>query len=193
MKKIFLALVLFLLWGNIFVIADAVEKSNSVSSSGLVLEGFPKMSGDVVNFTTKKRMNEYKSVTFITTFTDNGSSDLRPIGDIRIKNWFGNEIDTVKFNQYGSLIKTGETKEFEDVYLKDNLLAFLGFGKYTAALNLSYGPGSPIVRTINFWIIPWKIIFAMILATLFYLVLVIKRQHKVKEVYYGKAVFGHAH
>jgi len=193
MKRIFIVLIIFLLWGSVFVVAGAVSKSDNVSSTGLVLEGFPRMSGDVVNFTTKKRINEYKSVTFLTTFINNGSSNLRPIGEIKIKNWFGNEIDTVKFNQFGALSKVGETTEFDDIYFKDGSFSFLGSGKYTATLTLSYGPGEPIVRTVNFWIIPWKIIIAGILSIILYLALVIKRQHKVKEAFYGKVVFGHSH
>lgn len=188
MKKIFLVLILFLVWGSIFIIAKAVEKSGSVSSSGLVLEGFPEMRGEVINFTTKERINEYKSVTFLTTFNDTGSTDLRPIGDIKIKNWFGNEIDSIEFNQYGELLKAGGTKVFEDTYFKDSILSLLGFGKYTATLNLSYGPGNPITRQIYFWIIPWKILVTVMLAIIFYLVLVFSHQGKVKENFYGRVV-----
>jgi len=67
----------------------------------------------------------------------------------------------VKFDKNG--------KEMEQITINWNKLTSFRFGKYTANLILVFDNGTrdvPLQSTINFWVIPYKVIIGLIIALL---------------------------
>lgn len=98
-------------------------------------------------------------ITFISRFTNTGSVHVKPIGQIEIKDGLGNSVAVLPINEAKGNVLPDSTRRFESTLNQ----AWL-FGKYTADISIAYGTsGQAIVRTIEFWVIPWKLVFVVLL------------------------------
>ncbi|MFY9228026.1 MAG: hypothetical protein WAO28_01725 [Candidatus Microsaccharimonas sp.] len=97
-------------------------------------------------------------ITFVTRFENKGTVHVKPIGQIEVKDMFGNKVDVLPINSAGGNVLPGSIRRFEATLDKSFL-----FGKYTADLTTSYGTrGGAIVESISFWVIPYKIILVVL-------------------------------
>lgn len=119
---------------------------------------------------------EYGPVAFVERLKNEGNIHVKPTGTIEIKNIFGKVVSTIRVNgdpgQDDNLPKSVLPQSIRrfDQSLEGKRL----FGKYKATLALSYGdPQQKIEQSITFWVIPYKLIIAVILAIVL-LVLVIR-------------------
>lgn len=110
---------------------------------------------------------ENSPINFVTRIKNEGNIHIKPIGNIEIRDMFGNVTATVPVNDNKSNILPDSIRRFETQYNSDWMM-----GQYTANLTLGYGTtGQAITGTINFWVIPYKIILAglAIIITLIYI------------------------
>ena len=95
------------------------------------------------------------------TLANTGNTILKPFGQVVIKDIFGNEVHKYEFNdaQVRSNVLPQSSRTFEDALENIGLL-----GRYTAEANLSFGEGGGTILQgqTTFWVIPWKILLAVI-------------------------------
>ena len=113
--------------------------------------------------------------------SNEGNTFVRPYGNVTIKNWGGDVVSSYEFNQAQQdrpgLLPQSE-REFSRV-----LEGVDGYGKYTIEASISYGDGDNIIpATISFWVIPWKIIAAVLVVLTVLIVIIVRglQMHKKK-------------
>jgi len=154
---------------------DATGSIGQVASAGtLVLvrvsgdakETLELASLDITKGGTKGTLFESGPLTFVSRFKNTGSVHVKPVGQIEIRDAFGHS-NVLPLNAAGGNILPGSIRRFESP-----LNTTWMFGHYTADLSIAYGTtGQAIVRTISFWVIPYKLILLglLVLITLVYI------------------------
>jgi hypothetical protein len=116
-------------------------------------------SGQLADFRINPPQTVYSSAPndFQILFNDTGSIYLAPYGEIRINNFFGKEIADLPVDAYFAL---PDSLRYRDIIWNDNNFRI---GRYTATVNLNRSYGGVVdTKTIVFWILPWKIITAVV-------------------------------
>lgn len=129
-----------------WLVLDSFEATDKNGRAGLAFESGP--------------------ITFVSRFKNAGNVHVKPIGQIEVKDGFGNSVATLPVNEAKGNVLPDSTRRFESSLDKSWM-----FGHYTADISIAYGnTGQAIVRTLSFWVIPWKIILAalLIIGTLIY-------------------------
>jgi len=109
-------------------------------------------------------------INLITRVKNEGSSHEQPSGQAAIKDMFGNPVANVNFNLNQSNVLPGSIRRFEQPLDSSSIGNRILFGRYTAALKLSYGTnGQTMTASTSFWVIPYR----MIAAVLIFIVIVI--------------------
>lgn len=113
-------------------------------------------------FTTKNGRQsgffEQSPITFATRIKNDGNIHIKPTGSIQVLDMFGGLISTLPVNGDKSNVLPSSIRRFESTLDGKFLI-----GRYTANLTLGYGTtGQAITNTINFWVIPYKLIAAVI-------------------------------
>lgn len=125
---------------------------------------------DLLKFTRDKQFYELPNVTFYTEIENTGNTHVRPMGDIIIYNFLGNEIARFQLNPQRASTLRGKFSRYQtqwnperQILSEDNKIIF---GPMRAELVATYkteNPGfHPIQSTTNFWIVPWKHLLAII-------------------------------
>jgi len=126
---------------------------------------FIRVKGEVIengflkSFGTKdlKKYFEQGPITFEFLFENNGNVHLAPYGIIEIKNLFGKKVDEVEIDPYFAMPDSVRIREMK----WDRKLLF---GRYTALASVNRGYQDIIdQKSIDFWVIPWKIVLAGLL------------------------------
>lgn len=98
-------------------------------------------------------------ITFITRIKNIGNVHVKPVGNIELRDIFGNLLETMPVNENKSNVLPNSTRRFESEYKKTWM-----FGRYSASLTLGYGTtGQAITKTIHFWVLPYKLILSIVL------------------------------
>jgi len=101
-----------------------------------------------------KKFYEKGPISFELFFENNGNVHLNPYGGIEIYNLLGKKIDEIEVEPYFAM---PDSLRLREVKWQKGLL----FGRYTALASINRGYGDIIdQKSINFWVIPWKIILA---------------------------------
>ncbi len=120
----------------------------------LTIPGETNIEGNLHSFTTlslKKFFTE-GPIKFQILFDNKGDLHLNPYGDVRIKNFAGEEVGFVELDPWFALPRSTRAREVE--WTRDLLI-----GRYTATANINRGYDDIIdTQTIYFWVLPWKII-----------------------------------
>jgi len=102
---------------------------------------------------------ENSPITFVTRVKNDGNIHVKPVGSIELHDMFGNLVNTMPVNEDKSNVLPSSIRRFESSY--DNAWMV---GLYTANLTVGYGTtGQAITNTISFWVIPYKVIIAVLL------------------------------
>ena len=149
---------------------DAEGNARLVSRIGslflLRINGEGKESGSLENFKLlgpAKAFYENRPSGFEILFKNDGNVHLVPHGIITIKNILGKEVAEIPVDAYFSL--PGSIRYREVLWGEGS-----GLGRYTANLSLYKGYGNDNVNSsISFWIIPWKILVAVFISLVYYI------------------------
>jgi len=164
-------IIICIIFSPVLVLAseNKVEVNANVSAEGYVIHSAE------AQFKSLKNWYEYKSPQFTTNVTNTGNINFTPLGRINIKNWFGKDIDSVKFNPARLSLDPNNSIKFNNTIFSNHFLGLLGFGKYHAVLTLNYGGGAPTILDAYYWLIPWKIIL-VVPAAIALIILYLKRK-----------------
>lgn len=174
---------------------DTTGVSLSASAGTLVLvrvSGDVQESLDLLEFYTSQDDTQSSlfargPIKFVTRFQNEGNVHVKPVGQIEVRDMFNNTVDTLAINETKGNILPDSIRRFDTVLEKEWM-----FGRYTADIAVSYGTaGQAIVRTIAFWVIPWRLIIGIVIAIatiVFILITVMKRYNKyiVNKALHGK-------
>ncbi len=161
--------------GNVGLIASAGTLL-LVSVKGDAKEALDLASFEATNNDGKAGVAfESGPITFVSRFKNTGTVHVKPIGQIEVKDAFGKSVATLPVNSAEGNVLPDSTRRFESKLDQTWL-----FGHYTADISIAYGnTGQAIVRTLSFWVIPWKIILAalLIVATIIYVLRVLIKRY----------------
>ena len=107
-------------------------------------------------------------ITLVSRFQNTGNVHVVPTGHIDVTDTFGNPVETLTINGDNGNVLPSSIRRFESTFGDKKFL----FGRYTANINIAYGTtGGAIVRSISFWVIPWKLVLIglLALATIIYI------------------------
>jgi hypothetical protein len=146
--------------------ATRVETSQIVSSliflrvAGEIVE-----SGSIRSFRAVDNVVEKPQVDFELRFENNGNVHLRPEGEIRIYNMWGQERGVIPVNQttlFGNILRES-IRTFR--FSWEGEWSPADIGRYTAEATLVYGEdGRKFTDSVaTFWIIPWRILLGIVL------------------------------
>ena len=182
-------------YGGVLMVAGAKPKGGEVgitSKVGSLI--FINVSGEVIDrasiaefgFKEKKLWYNYRPVDFFVRFDNSGNTNLRPAGNLFIKNWYGRQVASIQVNEKLGSVLPKSIRRFEFGWGSKNsdkhgFLDELGkewhnfaFGKYTATLFLNYGSKNQVLsqeRVFYAW--PWRLM--LIAAVLLLVVLFVLR------------------
>ena len=123
------------------------------------------------------------SIDFTTKIANLGNVHIKPIGDVVIKNAFGNNVTGISFNDAGGNVLPDSTRKFTNTWD----FPWYKVGVYRAELALAYGSsGDMLTDSLVFWIIPWWLITSIAVLILAITLLIIWRKKrkgpKVKRI-----------
>lgn len=99
-------------------------------------------------------------INFVTRIKNDGNIHVKPSGNIEVRDMFGNVVTTIPVNDKLSNVLPNSIRRFDEAKLNKAWM----IGQYTANLTMGYGTkGQAITSTISFWVIPYKIILAVLL------------------------------
>lgn len=135
---------------------------------------------EIEEFMVDKKIYEFLPTNFLIKLKNKGNVHVAPRGNIFITDSKGKDVSVIEVNQYrGNIlpqsIRNFETKwtdgfpKYEDKKLKWDFAKAnkLRIGKYKASMLLAYDDGKrdvPIEAVLSFWVIPYRIIGAIMLA-----------------------------
>lgn len=169
-------------------LAPAIKNSSvslSTSAGALVLV---KVSGDITEkaslasfYSSQNNQQswffENSPIDFVVRIQNEGNIHIKPIGNIEVKDIFGNLVSNLIVNEEDSNVLPDSIRKFNS-QLNQNWL----FGLYSASLVLGYGTtGQAITATTTFWVVPYK----LILIWLFVLTTVVFILVRLVKVYNG--------
>lgn len=142
-------------------------------------------NADFTDFRASSLFSEYLPTTFLSTIMNKSNVHIKPIGNIFIKDWFGNQIAVIPINkEAGNILPSAKrtfTSAWDDSFITEepviingkttihtvfhfDKLLNLRMGKYTAtALVVVSGDKKDLSYTLTttFWVFPWKIIIGL--------------------------------
>jgi hypothetical protein len=120
---------------------------------------------NLITFQTSQNGNasgvfEYGPIDFIARFENKGNIHVKPVGQIEIRDMFGNKVETLPMNADKGNVLPLSIRKFQSTLERQWM-----FGRYTADISVAYGTtGQALVKTISFWVIPYKVILGALLA-----------------------------
>ncbi len=117
----------------------------------------------LVKFSTDRMVFSGDDLIFNYNIENIGNQELHPSGDIRIYDRKGAEVATLDVNKEGKIVSPEQVSQLASTWSAVN-----GFGQFKALITVNYGRGqtAAVQDTIFFWIIPWKQILGLVVATL---------------------------
>jgi hypothetical protein len=121
------------------------------------------------------RFSEYGPIAITTEIMNLSDVHIRPRGGIKVYDWLGREKATLNLKEQN--IFPGSTRIYQNTWPQR-----WGFGKYRATLEAAFGErGKMVSGTVFFWIVPWRVITAAVLAVVIVVLLIIYFRKGKKE------------
>lgn len=157
-------------FGGIFVSVEPPELDTSGAAVGYEVANIIsiRIAGETLEkasfrqFSTNKYFFGSLDVEFNAKVENSGTTLVRPVGMVSVKNMFNEEVASINFNETQAGIFPGKTREFIFNWEGDET----GFGRYEALISAVYGPNGArqtITNTVTFWVLPMNIIGPSIL------------------------------
>lgn len=126
---------------------------------GITVAGDITYDALIKDFSVPQQLFEYGPVEFTATIENQSDTHIRPMSKITVHDMLGRELETLALDEVNVFPFTSRT-------IKGIWETVWGFGRYTATLSVSYGPGLTTDRTIFFWIMPYRLIAAILVVLL---------------------------
>jgi hypothetical protein len=129
-----------------------IRVAGDITESATLEEFFSASDGNQTS------LFETGPIEFVTRVKNDGNIHVKPVGNIEVRNAFGNSVASLPVNESKSNVLPNSIRRFENEFNRDWM-----FGMYSADLTLGYGTtGQAITNTITFWVIPYKLVLAII-------------------------------
>lgn len=159
------------------------------------------VSGDVIEdgyieefgFLEGKTVYTHLPVNFFVRFKNEGTTHLRPTGNVFIKNMFGRQSASIIVNPDFASVLPGSIRKFFFDWKKSgvdsnsselmNELRNFGFGRYKATVVLTYGKDNKLATAERtFWVLPWMLmIIGLIVLVILWFMLKLYNRSIVKS------------
>lgn len=124
-----------------------------------------KVAGDVIEDGTLNKpevpwFSEYGPIDIGLVFNNNGNVHVKPSGRVMITNLLGQTVAEIPVSEWVVLPESARRHmvNWDSHYL---------FGRYTAKAEIGFGlGGSPMIVSSTFWVVPWKIVLAIVLGVI---------------------------
>jgi len=161
-------------YGAIFAVLETEIPATTTKSAGQVsivsragslffvrVKGDAQENGALTQLSTPHHFYETGPIDFSVFFENKGSVHLAPYGAIEIKNFFGKVVDKIELDPWFVLPDSMRLRQIE---WNSGFI----FGKYSAVATVNRGYLDILdQKTVNFWVIPWKIILLGVFALAF--------------------------
>jgi hypothetical protein len=143
---------------------------------GITVAGDIKYDALIKDFSVKTNISEFGPINFTAVIENQSDTHIRPKSNIVVHDMLGRKMVDLPLDEINIFPFTSRTLlgTWETVW---------GLGRYTATLSASYGPGLVATRTLYFWIMPYRLIAAIlvVLLVLLALFIVIRRHLQHRE------------
>lgn len=164
------------------VTAKGLKKTISYTSTqvgslfGITIAGDIKYDAMIKELSVKSNVAEFGPIDFKAVIENQSDTHIRPNSKIVIHDMIGRKLAELPIDEVNIFPYTSRT-------LNSSWNTIWGLGRYTATLTSSYGPGLVASRTLYFWIMPYRLIAAVLVVILVILVLfiVIRRHMKHRD------------
>lgn len=126
---------------------------------GLTVEGDLNYSALIKDFRAQASLYEFGPVDFLATIENQSDTHITPQSSITIRNMIGQEVATLKLDEPNIF-------PFASRNLNGSWDRVWGLGRYTATLTVSYGPGLSEMHSLYFWIMPYRLLAAILVVIL---------------------------
>lgn len=126
----------------------------------LNVTGEVKYDAVIKDFSVKNYLSEFGPIDFSLTLENQSDTHISPQSSVVVKDMFGRTLETLKYDSLNIFPFTSRTQEirWDQVW---------GLGQYTATVTTTYGPnGATTRRDLSFWIIPYRLIAAVLVVLL---------------------------
>ena len=141
---------------------------------GITIAGDIKYDALIKDFRVKNNVSEFGPIDFTAVIENQSDTHIRPNSNIEIHDMIGRKLADIKLDELN--IFPYATRNLHGTWE-----TVWGFGRYTATLTASYGPGLVASRTLYFWIMPYRLIAAILVVLLVILVLIILVRRHLKS------------
>jgi hypothetical protein len=156
------------LYGAVLVSTEPVEpppvNNETDVGSGITVESriaslfFVRVNGDVnesgelKSFVTDEKYYTRGPIKFTYAYENTGAIYLNPYGVLEVTNLYGTKVDELSIKPY--FVMPGSIRTESASLSRDFMI-----GRYKGTLKLNRGYGDTVdVKTIVFWVLPWKVI-----------------------------------
>lgn len=144
---------------------------------GITVSGDIKYDALIKDFSTSNFVNEFGPIDFKVTIENQSDTHISPVSQIEVKDMFGRSLETLKLDSINifPFAERTQNSKWNTVW---------GFGRYQATLTSLYGPNNtPITRDLFFWIMPYRIIIAILILILVLIAIFISiRRHMLHRL-----------
>jgi hypothetical protein len=148
----------------------------NVASLNLVsIEGDVSYAAQVSEFSTPKALFEYGPVPLTAKILNSSPVHIKPILEVEVRNTWGLESASLIHLEDQNILPQAQRKYETEFSGKWH------FGRYAATLNGLYGDGQSLTYTIFFWILPWKVMVAVLLALVILILLIVSIRRQLNE------------
>ncbi|MEI8232810.1 MAG: hypothetical protein WCG44_03635 [bacterium] len=141
---------------------------------GITVAGNLKYDAIIKEFSVKSAVSEFGPIEFSSVIENQSDTHIRPLSKIVIHDMIGRNLAEIKLDDVNIFPFTSRSiaGTWDNVW---------GLGRYTATLEATYGPGLVASRVLYFWIMPYRLIAAILVILMVILVLFISIRRHLKH------------
>lgn len=145
-------------------------------------------NAELLEFYSDKKVYEKINVNLLTRIKDLGDTHITPTGEIVIENIFKQEVARIPFNKNNQSLLRDTTGNYADSWVQSSYLSpnnAIALGPLNAKLIVTYRSFQPGFAVLDaqttFWVIPWKIIIAVLAVLLLAIIIRISKKKLEKK------------
>lgn len=145
-------------------------------------------NAELLRFVTEKKVYEEVNIDFYTRIKNLGDTHITPVGEIIVENIFNQEVARIPFNSNKQSLLRDNVGNYVDnlsftSYLSPSKKIMIGPMKATLLITYrSFQPGfATLGSEVAFWIVPWKLLIAILSVIIVVVTIVITRKKLSKR------------
>lgn len=140
----------------------------------LTIAGDLKYDAVITAFSVPQTVSEFGPIDFAATIENQSDTHISPVATVTIHDLIGRQLAQFPLDSVNIFPFTSRT-------VRGSWNQVWGLGRYRATVSAAYGPGLVASRTLFFWILPYRLIAAVLVVLLVLLVLFILIRRHLKS------------